>query len=187
MVKVLGWVLFLGISVSLISCSPSETSQVVSSIATPQETSVNQESLQSENADCGNAETEPLNICTASETSPIATPEETVISEAENIDCSNPQTQTEMNICAGSSAKKADDQLNAVYQELRKEISGTPQEQRLIKAQQKWIAFRDADCDYARKQYEGGSIEPTIYAGCIADSTEQRTKDLEAYLEQARL
>lgn len=100
-----------------------------------------------------------------------------------SLDCDNAQTQAEINACAGLQAQAADKILNQVYQQLQAKVKDSPQEQRLIEAQQQWIKFRDADCEYAKGQYEGGSIVPTIQAGCMTRLTEQRTKDLEEYLE----
>ena len=55
--------------------------------------------------------------------------------------------------------------------------------QKLISAQQAWIKFRDSSCEFERSAYEGGSMAPMIYGFCLADVTEQRTKDLQRYLE----
>jgi len=120
-------------------------------------------------------------------------PATTTITEGEianketSLDCENAQTQSEINVCAGLQAQAADKKLNQVYQQLQAKIKDSPQEKRLVEAQQQWIKFRDADCEYAKSQYEGGSIVPTIQAGCITKLTEQRTKELEDYLEQAKL
>lgn len=97
--------------------------------------------------------------------------------------CDNAQTQAQINRCAGATASAADAKLNQVYRQLRARLKGSSQEQRLINAQQKWLGFRDADCKYAENQYEGGSFAPAARAFCLAHLTEQRTKDLEDYLE----
>ncbi len=110
-----------------------------------------------------------------------------LVSKETSLDCDNAQTQTEINACAALEAEEADKKLNQVYQQLRAKIKDSPQEERLIEAQQQWIKFRDADCEYAKGQYEGGSIVPTIEAACITQLTEQRTQDLEDYLEDASL
>ncbi|NEP09530.1 MAG: DUF1311 domain-containing protein [Symploca sp. SIO2C1] len=123
---------------------------------------------------------------TTAQTSTTITDEE-LASKETSLDCDNAQTQTEINACAALEAQAADKKLNEVYQQLQAKIQDSPQEQRLIEAQQKWIKFRDADCEYAKSQYEGGSIVPTIEAACITRLTEQRTKDLEEYLEEASL
>lgn len=90
-----------------------------------------------------------------------------------------------MSQCASQSAKQEDDELNDVYRQLRKAISGSPQEELLIDAQLAWISFRDADCAYAASLFEGGSQEPQVRNDCIARLTRQRTDQLKQYLTSA--
>ena len=103
------------------------------------------------------------------------------IQQKEN--CANPLTQTTMNICANLQYREADRQLNQIYQQVRKEITGSVQEQKLIKAQLSWIEFRDLDCDYVAEAYRGGSIQPLIYYSCLTSLTEERIQHLESNLE----
>ena len=53
-----------------------------------------------------------------------------------------------------------------------------PQRELLKKAQQAWIALRDADCAFIGSGTQGGSIQPMIVNQCLADKTNER----EAYL-----
>jgi uncharacterized protein YecT (DUF1311 family) len=69
---------------------------------------------------------------------------------ADEVDCKNPTTQTDMTLCE--------------------------------RARQD--AYRDAQCEAAGFQARGGTMEPMLVAGCIADITEVRTKELKA-LEDA--
>ncbi|MFM7715064.1 MAG: lysozyme inhibitor LprI family protein [Microcystis sp.] len=103
---------------------------------------------------------------------------------AQRPNCNNPQTQSEMNICANIAYQNADRKLNQGYQQLLPKLS-TARKQKLISAQQAWIKFRDSSCEFERSAYEGGSIAPMIYGFCLADVTEQRTKDLQRYLEDS--
>ena len=82
------------------------------------------------------------------------------------------ETQLEMNECAGQEFEVADKRLNDAYRKLER----SPE---LVAAEKAWIAFRDAECKYQAKPYEGGSIQPTIYAGCLQSLTEDRIKQLE--------
>lgn len=109
--------------------------------------------------------------------------ENTVAQSPTSVDCTNPQTQADMNYCAALDAQVADDRLNEVYQDLRAAITNETQEKQLISAQQAWISFRDSDCEFSQRRYDGGSIMPLIYSSCIAERTRQRTKELEMYLE----
>jgi len=101
---------------------------------------------------------------------------------AQRPNCNNPQTQSEMNICASIAYQNADRKLNQVYRQLLPKLSAS-RKQKLISAQQAWIKFRDSSCEFERSAYEGGSMAPMIYGFCLADVTEQRTKDLQRYLE----
>jgi len=103
---------------------------------------------------------------------------------AQRPNCNNPQTQSEMNICASIAYQNADRKLNQVYRQLLPKLSAS-RKQKLISAQQAWIKFRDSSCEFETSAYEGGSIAPMIYSNCLADVTEQRTKDLQRYLEDS--
>ena len=103
---------------------------------------------------------------------------------AQRPNCNNPQTQREMNICASIAYQNADRKLNQVYRQLLPKLSAA-RKQKLISAQQAWIKFRDSSCEFERSAFEGGSIAPMIYGFCLADVTEQRTKDLQRYLEDS--
>ena len=105
---------------------------------------------------------------------------------AQRPNCNNPQTQSEMNICASIAYQNADRKLNQVYRQLLPKLSAA-RKQKLISAQQAWIKFRDSSCEFERSAYEGGSIAPMIYSNCLANVTEQRTKDLRRYLEDSDL
>jgi uncharacterized protein YecT (DUF1311 family) len=98
--------------------------------------------------------------------------------------CNNPQTQAQMNYCASLAAKDSDKKLNQVYRQLKFSLSDTKQKQRLIEAQRAWLKFRDAQCAYEQGFYSGGSIAPTIYYSCLAEVTEQRTKQLQSDLDE---
>ena len=105
---------------------------------------------------------------------------------AQRPNCNNPQTQSEMNICASIAYQNADRKLNQVYRQLLPKLSAS-RKQKLISAQQAWIKFRDSSCEFERSAYEGGSMAPMIYGFCLAAVTEQRTKDLRRYLEDSDL
>lgn len=111
-----------------------------------------------------------------------ATPDVTGVEVAQQPNCNNPQTQGEMNACAGIAYRNADRRLNQVYQQLIPKLSASRRQQ-LVTAQQAWIRYRDASCNFERSEVAGGSMAPMIQASCLARLTEQRTKDLQQYLE----
>jgi uncharacterized protein YecT (DUF1311 family) len=103
---------------------------------------------------------------------------------AEANDCANAQTQTQMNVCASESAKKADAALNAAYAQIKTRLKDDTSKIELItKAQRAWIAFRDAECGFAGSAVEGGSMQPMIVAACREEVTAKRTSELDAYLK----
>lgn len=102
---------------------------------------------------------------------------------AQRVNCENPQTTLEMNVCADREYKAADRQLNQAYRQLQTKLSGK-QKQRMTNAQLIWIKFRDANCDYERNQFEGGTMAGATGTNCLARMTEQRTQDLENYLQE---
>lgn len=100
--------------------------------------------------------------------------------------CKSPQTTLDMNMCSSQEFEGADKKLNQVYKQLQAKISSR-QKQRLTAAQRTWIKFRDENCDYAKGQFEGGSLAASTYGYCRARVTQERIKDLEDYLKQANL
>ena len=101
---------------------------------------------------------------------------------AQQPNCKNPQTQTELNICSGVDYQQADKQLNQVYNQVRDKLSANRRQQ-LIVAQRAWISFRDADCKFARSAVEGGTMAPLIFNNCLQDMTKKRTLELNSYLQ----
>ena len=94
------------------------------------------------------------------------------------------QTQSGMNECAANDFKKADADLNRAYKSIIDRIKdeGTLKA-KLVDAQKKWIAFRDAECAFSAAGQEGGSIYPMIVSGCLEAVTAARTKELQNYLK----
>lgn len=108
-------------------------------------------------------------------------------------DCSNPQTQLDLNQCAGEDYDKADKELNAEYQKLRKTLAERDKDadentkgavDALVAAQRAWVAFRDANCKLSGFQARGGSMEPMIIASCLADMSREQTEELKSLSER---
>jgi uncharacterized protein YecT (DUF1311 family) len=96
--------------------------------------------------------------------------------------CANPQSQFEMNQCAGKAYQAADAVLNQVYQKLVAMLDDE-QKAQLKDAQNAWLKYRDAHCDFVADQYKGGSIRPMIAAMCLTDVTKNRTTELRAQIK----
>ena len=112
---------------------------------------------------------------------------QTALAETPNpIDCSEASTTVEMNYCAEIAYEKADEKLNAIYQEVLagiKTSDGDPPydaeswERELRGAQRSWIAFRDAECKgLIPMEWSGGTGTTVAVLGCMTELTEARTK-----------
>ncbi|WP_325079023.1 lysozyme inhibitor LprI family protein [Klebsiella aerogenes] len=97
-------------------------------------------------------------------------------------DCSNANTQTEMNQCAAAQYQAADKKLNETWQQALKRTSGQ-QLELLKKAQQAWISLRDADCAFLASGAEGGSMQPMLISQCMTDKSVEREAFLASLLQ----
>ncbi len=109
----------------------------------------------------------------------------------QDVNCTDPQDQSSMNICAHRAYQEADAELNRVWpqtlrraQQLDRESAEGEAERRLRDAQRTWIAFRDAHCKVAGLDALGGSMEPLLVSGCLKDLTERRTHELRLLLAE---
>lgn len=109
------------------------------------------------------------------------------IALAQQPNCKDPQTQTDMNICAGQAYQAADAELNREYKKtiagmkqtdanLPKELKGA--EEALRAAQRAWITYRDKTCEAYGFGARGGTMESMLVGQCLADVTRNRTNEL---------
>ncbi|MDK1388950.1 hypothetical protein ILFOPFJJ_00989 [Ensifer psoraleae] len=118
-----------------------------------------------------------------------------VAQEQPTVDCQNAVTQTDMNICAGQDYDRADAELNKVYKQAVAATQAMDKElgeidaayvganEALKKAQRAWIGYRDGQCELAGFEARGGSMEPMLVSGCLAELTRKRTTELKQLLE----
>jgi len=106
---------------------------------------------------------------------------------AQGIDCANAMAQQELNQCAYADWEVADSELNAAYSRvmalLKAHDTILPAEDRgaaeaLRMAQRAWISFRDLACASEGYAMKGGSAEPLLVYGCMAQLTQERTGHL---------
>lgn len=71
-------------------------------------------------------------------------------------ECDKATTQLELNTCSAQQYQAADKKLNQTYQAAIKRAAA-PQRDLLKKAQQAWIALRDADCNFIGSGTEGAA------------------------------
>jgi len=91
--------------------------------------------------------------------------------------CQDAKTQLEINECMAAAYKAADAELNSLYSSLQGK-PGAPTSEKLRAAQRAWLKYRDANCDAEAELYEGGSIRPAIYSGCLERVTRARIAEL---------
>jgi uncharacterized protein YecT (DUF1311 family) len=114
-----------------------------------------------------------------------------------DVNCRDPQTQTEMTICARQDFERADAELNAVYRtaiasaqaadrewaEIQRNGGGgrgdePGEEASLREAQRAWLSFRQAHCRLESYEARGGTMEPMLYGMCMANVTRARAAEL---------
>ncbi|MGB4984396.1 MAG: lysozyme inhibitor LprI family protein [Erysipelotrichaceae bacterium] len=64
--------------------------------------------------------------------------------------------------------------LNSLYKELHAKDSHS----KLKKAEQLWIKFKEADCDYMASEVNGGKLYGDIYKACLINRIKERIRDL---------
>lgn len=98
-------------------------------------------------------------------------PQDRVAKSLENCHLS----QSDMNTCAGYRFVREELELNRFYRELlsRREERDP---RKLRKAQEAWLRWRDANCEYEASDLQGGSLQPLITLNCKARVTKERTE-----------
>ena len=81
--------------------------------------------------------------------------------------------------CIGAETQRQDKKLNTMYQNVMKLLSNENKE-RLKKAQQAWIKYRDANCSFYADP-DGGTLASITGSSCVMDMTTQRAKELEDF------
>ncbi len=109
-----------------------------------------------------------------------------------------PLTQTEMNIAAGKDLRKKEGELNHLLGEIRAKVGATDNAtprvaarsvdstwlHTLDDAQEKWLSYRNAQCDFDTYLNQGGTIRPTLWAGEATRLTEIRIAELQSWLRR---
>lgn len=107
--------------------------------------------------------------------------------------CKTQSNTLEINECGKLTLKEKDRELNQAYQALMKSLKPddkgddtnfTEVKKKLQDAQRAWITFRDNDCQGKLALWASGTIRGALYLGCLAERTEQRTKELRNWASQ---
>ena len=100
------------------------------------------------------------------------------------VDCANASDQATINQCAGQDYKAADNELNAVYKQIKERLKDNAEATKLlVDAQRAWIGFRDAECKFSSSGVTGGSVYPLVYSSCLTEVTKVRVEALKQYLK----
>lgn len=108
-----------------------------------------------------------------------------------------PLTQTDMNIAAGEDLRKKEEELTQLLSEIRAilkdlddRISDVPASaaecdwtSSLNDAEEKWLSYRIAQCDFVTHLNRGGTIRPLLWASEATRLTEIRIAELRNWLE----
>ena len=86
--------------------------------------------------------------------------------------------------CSQKKLAEADVELNKAYRQLVPRLGDKKWEGKLRAAQQAWIKYRDANCDYESEFSGGGSAATFEYNFCLADMTTARAKELQEMFEK---
>ncbi|WP_127107861.1 lysozyme inhibitor LprI family protein [Pararhodobacter zhoushanensis] len=106
-----------------------------------------------------------------------------MVSPAYADSCDTAEDQATMTLCARQSYQAVDGHLNALYHQIRQRLGDDVDALRLFRdAERQWIAFRDAECEFATASVAGGSVYPMIYDGCLEELTAERVARFETYL-----
>ncbi|WLR91599.1 lysozyme inhibitor LprI family protein [Shinella zoogloeoides] len=118
-----------------------------------------------------------------------------VAQEEPEVDCNNAVAQMDLNICAHRDYAQADEELNAAYKKAMEATQKMDADYKdmgeqyvgavdaLKRAQRSWIGYRDGQCELAGFEARGGSMEPMLVSGCLADLTRKRTAELKSVYE----
>ena len=109
-------------------------------------------------------------------------------------ECADLSTQHDLNACAYADYRTEDAALNAewrrvtVYMKQRDaELEKSDRRPRhfdtLLAAQRAWLTFRDQHCMLEGFAMRGGSAEPMVHSGCMANLTRARTAQLKSLTE----
>ncbi len=95
------------------------------------------------------------------------------------------QTQLDLNYCASSDFKKADNELNALYKRILSEYSDdTKFIEKLKAAQRAWLKFRDAEMEALFPHSEEGNYYGSVYPMCNSTWLMVLTKERIAQLKK---
>ncbi|CAM5451513.1 lysozyme inhibitor LprI family protein [Alcaligenes faecalis] len=104
-------------------------------------------------------------------------------SSVQAADCDSLTNQNAINQCFSNEYKNSDAELNKLYKEISHRLKDDADTLKALRnAQRAWISFRDAECDFAAINTEGGSIHSMLITTCRNELTQARIKNFNTYL-----
>ncbi|MEN9604356.1 MAG: hypothetical protein RJB39_41 [Candidatus Parcubacteria bacterium] len=117
---------------------------------------------------------------------PTTTTSEDVATSSD--ECAELLQQQPMNQCAYEVFQNLDVQMNTLYTQVtQKEQFLSDIGPKIKKSQEKWLAYRDSECEAEGHQYEGGSLQPFTISSCKSAITQARISELQNWLEMFSL
>lgn len=102
---------------------------------------------------------------------------------AQAADCDSMSNQNAMNQCISNEYKNSDAELNKLYKEISHRLNDNADALKALRnSQRAWISFRDAECDFAAINTQGGSIHSMLITSCRNELTQARIKNFNTYL-----
>jgi uncharacterized protein YecT (DUF1311 family) len=110
-----------------------------------------------------------------------------------------PLSQADMNIAAGRDLEAAEERMNHLLSEVETRVRDTdrrlsevnlPKQDgstwlgRLIEVRDKWVAYRNAQCEFHTYLNRGGTIRPLVWATEANRLTQLRIADLDSWLKR---
>lgn len=95
-----------------------------------------------------------------------------------------PLTQTGMNIDAAKRLQSKEQEMDAIIESIRSEISWVEGELEALQiSQDAWRAYRNEYCEFDTWLYKGGTIRSSLWSGRALEITEQRISQLRSWKE----
>ena len=98
--------------------------------------------------------------------------------------CKDRATQFDMNVCSFREYLEADIALNRGWASVEKRWKSSQEMWPVILGGQRaWLTYRDKQCAFWSKMYEGGTMASLAVNSCSLEITRARTEQLEQLLE----
>ena len=72
--------------------------------------------------------------------------------------------------------------MTKLYKTVMNRLDTRKEKDMLLNAQRAWIKYKETHCTALANQYEGGSMMPLIYYGCLGQLTGERKAQLKEYM-----